>query len=149
MNYEAAGKKIGQAAVAVSGAHLALIVLDVAVLSAGLPNVYVSDAAASCGARFLVRFTSHHILQSGLIAFAALALSVLYTSWIEVRRLSKVSMGDIGMVAYRALFSIQGVLSLTFFVSAITQLGILGNPPALPADFEKNHVCNVLSVQGH
>ena len=78
MNYESASRTVKQSATAVASAHLALIVLNVSVMSSSLPNAYVSDPAANCGARYLVNVAAHNVLQAGLFAIAALVIALIF-----------------------------------------------------------------------
>jgi len=144
LNYEDAARRVRGAANAVAGAHLALIVLDVSVLASSLPNVYVSDVAANCGARYLAGYAAHSIVQSGLMAIAALTISVAYSGWITGRKLTDTLVGYIGQSFHGAVLFALGILSLCFFLSAGSQLARLGNPPQLPDSFQKTHVCPAL-----
>ena len=141
MNYEEAVKIVRRSAVAVSSAYLALIVLDVTIMASSLPYVYVSDPAANCGARYLVSFASHYIFQSGLSTLAAAAIAQLYSGWISGRKLSYTLVGPWGKATLSAVTLAFGLLSIYFFASAGRQLMMLGDPPRLPGNFDKTHLC--------
>ena len=144
MNYESASRTVKQSATAVASAHLALIVLNVSVMSSSLPNAYVSDPAANCGARYLVNVAAHNVLQAGLFAIAALVIALMYSGWISGRKLTFMVVGEVGRAFHVATISSLGIISLFLFLSAASQLGRLGSPPRLPESFEKTHVCPVL-----
>ncbi len=141
MNYESAVKSVRTGAIAVSGAWLALIVLDASVMASSLPNVYVSDPAANCGARYLLHYAAHAILRSGLAVLATAAIAQLYSSWISSRQLTYVIVGEWGKMTLQAVTLAFGMLAIYFFATAGSQLMTLGSPPYLPADFAKTHVC--------
>ena len=105
MNYESASRTVKQSATAVASAHLGLIVLNVSVMSSSLPNVYVSDLAANCGARYLVNVAAHNVLQAGLFAIAALVIALMYSGWISGRKLTFKVVGDVGMAFHVATIS--------------------------------------------
>lgn len=143
MNYDQAVSGVRKGALAVSGGYLALIVLDVTVMASALPSVYVTEPAASCGARFLVRFAAHYIYTSGFAVLGAAALAQLYSMWIEGRKLTYTLMGFWGKTWLQAVTLVYGALSLYFLATAAHQLFVLGNPPVLPADFAKTHACTM------
>jgi hypothetical protein len=145
MNYESAVRNVTRSATAVSGAHLALIVLEVSVMSSSLPNVYVADTAATCGARFLAGFSAHNIVKSGVCAILALVIALGYRSWISARSLTFTVMRSVGQSFHIATISSLGILSIAFFVFAASQLSILGDPPPVAKDFDKTHVCNLIA----
>ena len=141
MNYEQAVKIVKRSAIAVSSAYLALIALDASVMASSLPYVYVTDHAANCGARFLVKFTSHCILRSGLLTIVALAVAQLYSGWISGRKLTFTIVGDFGKATLSAVTLVFGLLSIIFFLSPANQLLILGNPPYLTDHFTTGTPC--------
>lgn len=145
MNYEDADGLIRRTATAVASAHIALIVLDVSVLASSLPNVYVSDLAANCGARNLAAFSSHYILVSGLFAISAIFITLAYSGFIWVRQIANTLVKSVGQSFLLVTFLALGFVSLAFFASAGRQLERLGYPPHLPPDFEKTHVCPAYS----
>lgn len=144
LNYEEAVGRVNYVANVVVGLHLALIVLDVSVLASSLPNVYVSDPGANCGARYLAGYASHYILQSGLMVILAALISSVYWGWITLKKLTNTVIGYTGQGFYYATFCALGIPSLFFFISAGSQLTRLGNPPKLPDNFQTTHVCPAL-----
>jgi hypothetical protein len=144
MQYASAVKFIRSAAIAVSTAHLALIVLDVSVMASSLPYVYVSDPLANCGARFLVHYASGFILESGAMAFIALVVAQLYTGWARARNLGPNEIGTWGQAALTAATFAYGFLAVAFFLSALGQVTTLRNPPPLPKDPKNIQACIAL-----
>jgi hypothetical protein len=132
VTYKVAERSLRSAALAVASAHLALILLDVSVMTSALPNVYVDDLGANCGARFLTHFASGHVLASGGFASAALLITGVYSAFVRAHRLGDAQLGTIGHSLATALYFALGVMSLAFFISAVSQVTILRNPPELP-----------------
>lgn len=145
MKYEDADKIVRKSAIAAASAHLALMVLDASVLASSLPNIYVSDPAANCGARNLAAFAAHYILMSGLLVIAAYLISVIYSGLVFVLGIAGTSMTHLGWGVLFGVVCITGFISLAFFLSAADQLGRLGNLPPLPKDFDKTHACPTLT----
>jgi hypothetical protein len=144
MNYEKTTKFVSRTATAIVGAHLALIALEVSVMAGSLPNVYVSDSAASCGARNLVSYSAHNILLSGLFAIAAIFIWFVYSAWIEMKDLTFTVVGYTGQTFLFITVCALGITSVAFFLLAWSQLVTLGNPPRIPPASEKTQACPAL-----
>jgi hypothetical protein len=140
-NVEAFRKFISRTWQPISALYIGILAIEVGVAASALPNVYVADVGASCGARFIVHFAVKNLVTAGVAIIVLVALGGLFEigaaflkqhetrvrSWFEL-----ICIGAIMIFGFPTIF---------FFIFVASQTAVLLNPPSLPSNPQDIKAC--------
>ena len=129
-----ARRSLRRAAAATAASFITMTAFELASAVSSLPYLYVSDAAANCGARFLVHHAGEKAMMYGVTSVVigmagAIASEILKTHPGWARSLKK------------GFEATMGAFVLFFLLEAYAELNMLKDPPKLPPNPASDRAC--------